>query len=151
MKQLRVSVALALVAMLIPTAAHAQCVIMPLDYYLPEDGVAAMFRGTVRDVRAVPAGQIVTFEVDRVWKGRVSKTTVIHNLNVGADHETTFALGERHLVMPHRQNAAGRARFGNDAREALGASLCSSYPANSAVARDILGDAEGRVPEPDPE
>jgi hypothetical protein len=72
MMQLRVSLAVVLVAALVPTATRAQCVIMPLDYYLSANDIAAIFRGTASDVKTVPAGQIVTFEVDRVWKGRVS-------------------------------------------------------------------------------
>ena len=148
MLQLRLSVALVLVMTLAPTAAQAVCV-MPLAFYLSEDGLAAIFRGTVRDVQAVPAGQIVTFDVDRVWKGRVSKTTVIHNLNVGADHETKFVRGERYLVTPHRQNAETRARFGISEDGALGTSLCGVYPADSSDAEQILGDGKGWEPEPD--
>jgi hypothetical protein len=150
MLQFRLSVALVLVMTLAPTAAHAVCVIMPLDYWQSEDGAAAIFRGTVRGLRAVPAGQIVTFEVDRVWKGRVSKTTVIHNLIVGADHETKFVHGERYLVTPHRQNAETRARFGVIEDGTLGTSLCGVYPPDGADAEQILGNAEGWPPEPDP-
>jgi hypothetical protein len=140
---------LTFVGLLVPTASEAVCVIMPLDFYLSEDGFAAVFRGTVRDVQVVPAGQIVTFDVDRVWKGRVLKTAVIHNFVVGADHETQFVRGERYLVAPHRQNAETRALFGTSEDGALGTSLCGVYPADSADAEQILGNGKGWEPEPD--
>jgi hypothetical protein len=48
---------------------HAGCGFGTVREDIESDRIAVVFTATVRDVKSVPAGQIVTFAVDRVWKG----------------------------------------------------------------------------------
>jgi hypothetical protein len=149
MMHLRVITSVVLLAALFPTSVGAVCVQMPLEYHLSDDSTEAVFRGTIRDVQMVPPGQIVTFEVERVWKGRVSRTVITYNSLSGGYEERKFMRGERYLVMAHRLNAMSRARFGGD-MDALGVSYCGSYPAEIGDAKEIVGDAEGWAPQEAP-
>jgi hypothetical protein len=123
---------------------------MPLEYHLSEDLTEAVFLGTVREVQTVPPGQVVTFDVERVWKGRVSRSMVTYNPLSGADEERKYMRGERLLVMVSPLGSVNRARFGA-VMDALAISYCSTYPVESAAdTKKIVGDAEGWAPQERP-
>ena len=68
-------------SVLMAQSAGAFCVVMPLEHHLSNPEVTAVFSGTVQDVSFASAGQTATFQVSRVWKGRVgrcpSKTAIL--------------------------------------------------------------------------
>ena len=141
--------ALAVFAFLLLASAPARavCVIMPLDYHLREDYFAAVFRGTVRSVQNVAAGQVVTFDVDRVWKGVVAPVVVLYNLTKPFPEEAvTFVPARRYLVAPHRLTNEERQQFSGIAvgPNALGTQGCDVYDPDN---REILGTAAGYPPQ----
>ena len=81
------------------------------------DQIGVIFRGTVTDVKAValkgghvPIGQIVTFTVDRVWKGDVPKLFTVYNLL--QLESQTFQLGTRYLLHANRVGPLETELFG---------------------------------------
>src|SRR5688572_11405818 len=137
--------------LLTPSSAHAICVIMPLNFYLTENDFAVVFRGTVRDVTAKPDVQIVTFDVERVWKGRVSRTLMIMNHYTASENSESvaFVRGQHYLVFLSRLSPEQRVRFGVDASILFGTDACDAWPADGNYAKSILGTAAGSAPEAD--
>lgn len=87
----------------------------------------AVFSGIVATARHPDAAVIVTFDVDRVWKGAISKRTVVYRPNpVTPDSRQVFDLGERYVVVAHRVTAAEREQFHLDTAlpDALAVGLC---------------------------
>jgi hypothetical protein len=135
---------------LMAQAAGAICVVMPLEHHLSNPKVTAVFSGTVQDVSFAPAGQTATFQVSRVWKGRVGRRTVLYNGNslMMQDERIELQSGRTYLVIAHRQSPDERAAFHvpSASRDALGVSGCDLYLFDSQYARDVLGDAPGYPP-----
>ena len=61
-------------ALLTPLLVHAECIGMPAKWVMGQKDVELVFSGTVVEVvRTADLGYRATFDVDRVWKGSVSK------------------------------------------------------------------------------
>ena len=134
-----------LLCLIPPSLAEAVCVIMPLDYYLKEASVTALFRGTVREVKRVPAGQIVTVDVDRVWKGRVLRSTVVYH-DLTSEEADPMAIGKAYVIFTHRLTMTERKAFSLDAKvDALGAGGCAVNDPEG-YGKDIVGSARGYSP-----
>ena len=94
----------ALLCLTSASAASAECIGQLLTNDLVRRAQSAViFRGTVTDVKAVvlnhasiTRGQIVTFAVDRLWKGDVTKVFTVYNLL--QLESQTFELGKRYLL-----------------------------------------------------
>ena len=103
-----------------PTSVAAQCGSgYPwLGYFLDEPKVAAIFGGTVVEVEIGPVVHVVTFNVDRVWKGDVMKRTIIYR---AAQPEPEivgrsgggggFTKGHRYVVIAHLLTETERRKF----------------------------------------
>lgn len=96
------------------------------------DAAAAVFSGTVvRTHRAMflrPRGKrVITFRVDRAWKGVDSRTVRVVTGWGGGDCGYPFETGQRYLVY-----ASSEARG-----EALWANICSRTAALSAAGEDL--------------
>jgi hypothetical protein len=81
-----------------------------------------------------PVGQVVTFSVDRVWKGNVPDVVTIYNeqgesVSTRSSEAVTFERDRVYLVAAHRYPAENRMRFGiNDADpNLLGTGACNAY------------------------
>jgi hypothetical protein len=93
-------------------AVEALCVVGSLDDLLPRSEVVVIFSGTVQDLQTVPAGQIVTFDTDRFWKGEPGQHIVIYNRQeAGAAEQLTLSQGVRYLVWAYRQSPVDREQF----------------------------------------
>ena len=149
MRRYRLMTSVVLFVALIPTSVDAVYVKFPLEYLVSDDTTVAVFRGTVGEVQMVPGGQIVSFEVEWVWKGRLSRTLTTYNWLRGSEslpEQRYFMRGQRYLVVVHRLDAQWRARFG-DRRDALGVGYCTTTPIDSPEVERTIGDAEGWAPE----
>jgi hypothetical protein len=147
---LRLAFTIALACAAFPRSAGAQCVIFPLDDPAYK-WVGVAFVGTVQQVQVVPAGQIVTFAVDRVYKGQVDAHVVVYNWQRSVVQEgvVTFELANRYLVLAHRQSPEERERFAMPIKgtETLGSQGCGAYPVeHGSYVQDILRGALGYPP-----
>jgi hypothetical protein len=125
-------------------------VILPLDDPAHK-WVEVAFVGTVQQVQVVPAGQIVTFAVDRVYKGQVDAHVVVYNWQRSVVQEgvVTFELANRYLVLAHRQSDEEREQFAMPIKgtETLGSQGCGAYPVeHGSYVQDILRGALGYPP-----
>ena len=103
------------------TSVAAQC---GSGYYinwselLGKPEVAVVFSGTVIDRQIGSVVQVVTFDVDRVWKGDVTKRTIIYR-PAHPEAETVgrsgggrgFDIGQRYVVVAHRLTETERRKF----------------------------------------
>src|SRR5262245_46823609 len=85
---------------LLPPLALAECVRITDSLRAEMSSGDAGFSGTVTDV-GDGFDQLVTFDVDRVWKGPVTKRFSIHNFDLTADRYS-FGAGRRYLVFAHK-------------------------------------------------
>jgi hypothetical protein len=113
---------------------------------LKNENTAVMFSGVTAIVERVFAGQVITFDVDRVWKGNVSRSFVIYNyirpptitvipapagggIESGLVGGTTpgsmlFRPSTRYIVVAHRFTALERQQFGLADIESFGVGPC---------------------------
>jgi hypothetical protein len=115
--------------------------------------VAAVFSGTVLGLKRLDAVLLVTFDVNRGWKGEVGKRVVVYRAVRPPERPGVstslrpFEIGERYLVVAH---AAEQEEFGvgPSATARLATDFCGdgSTPFYVAVDQlDALGP--GRPPE----
>lgn len=125
-----------------PTHAAAQCGggYLQIKEFLAAPNVSAVFSGTVVNVQANQTVLVVTFEVDRVWKGRVTKRAVVYRpapvstwmeepdnrVRGGSPVRMHFELRKRYVVVAHNLSPEERVQFNaqNAATDALATELC---------------------------
>jgi hypothetical protein len=98
LRSILMSSVVAAASMSIPSEAHAECVSVPAQERLANKINELVFSGIVVEiVRAGDLGYRATFEVDRVWKGAVSKRFDLfvseRSPEIGRHHE-----GEHYIV-----------------------------------------------------
>lgn len=148
-----VASAIAFACAAFPRPVAAVCVVMSLDDLLVRETIIAVFSGTVQQVESVPAGQIVTLAVDRVWKGQVDGRSVVYNRQEpGADEQITFAPKTRYFVVAYRPIATERAAFGMPAEggDLLATNFCAAHEFDNPGDRwvqQVLRGAPGHPPE----
>jgi hypothetical protein len=148
---LRLAFIIALACTTFTRSVGAQCVILPLDdrgNQWPDVAFVAM----VQQVQAAPAGQIVMFAVDRVYKGQVDEHVVVYNFQRSVVQEgiVTFEVAKRYLVLAHRQTPEEREQFAMRLKgtETLGSRGCDAYPVeHGSYVQDILRGALGYPPQ----
>lgn len=100
---------LGLVAGLVPHVAVAECVSLRAN--VAAQPAALVFSGAVTDITANNASEwpsaIITFDVDKVWKGRVTKQFDVYSFTRTAE-AFTFKVGQVYLVFAHEQTEAER-------------------------------------------
>jgi hypothetical protein len=100
---------LGLLAVIVPDIAVAECVVLRAN--VPAQSAALVFSGTATDITANDASEwpsaIITFDVDKVWKGRVTKRFVVYSFTRTAER-FTFKIGQAYLVFAHEQTEAER-------------------------------------------
>ena len=96
-----------------------------LTYLMPRAETIAVFSGTVVDVRHLDTAMMVTFDVDRVWKGAISKRTALYRPDpASADSRASLQLGRTVCCAPSPQNPTAKASGG-----AVSARNCARSPA----------------------
>ena len=147
---MRVWAVMVLLLLLIARPARGACDVLSLERLMKDNSIAWVFSGTVRDVARVPAGQIATIDVDRVWKGPVPPRVVVYNRQDFAER-TDFQLQKRYLVTAYVQSPPDRARFAvTDEKTTYEANGCTIQTFSSDYAKQILGDVPGRSPSQTP-
>ena len=105
---------LIVVALAVPRVAFSECVTLSMSEAVKS--AAIVFTGTMTNVTATKVvdwpGEIATFNVDRVWKGPVTKRFVIYSAAPYSLEFFHFALGMRYIVLAHAHTAAERKQFG---------------------------------------
>ena len=100
---------LGLVAVLVPHIAVAECVFLRAN--LTAKSAALVFSGTATNIAANDASEwpsaIITFDVDKVWKGPVTKQFVVYSFTRTVE-PFTFKVGQEYLVFAHAQTEAER-------------------------------------------
>jgi hypothetical protein len=100
----RLSVSLTLAIIVAPSLAFAECLALSLRNSIRPAAVA--FSGTATTITNTDtasdswAGTVVTFEVDRVWKGAVTRRFSVYSFTRTAEG-MNFTAGKRYLVFAH--------------------------------------------------
>jgi hypothetical protein len=106
-------VVLIVVALLFPRPIFAECVALRLSNIVGD--AAVVFSGSVTNVTANVASEwpseIVTFDVDRVWKGVPTKRFVIYSFTRTLER-FRFQIGTKYVALAHLQTAEERNLFG---------------------------------------
>jgi hypothetical protein len=99
--------------LLTSSIASGECVGFSIDHY--QRSADLIFSGTIAEVRRIDDDRhVLAFDVDQVWKGRVSKRTAIHQLTESID-SVRFRpadAGEKYLVFASRLDAKQLMKFG---------------------------------------
>jgi hypothetical protein len=85
-----------------PAIANGQCPLIPLSEALARPLTEAVFSGTVTEIVDAPNGRgyVVTFDVQRIWKGTVAKSVSLYQTN--SSEAIEFRKGERFIVVAVR-------------------------------------------------
>ena len=121
----------------------AVCVEFPFKELRAQREIALIFHGTVRDVQQTTAGEIVTFDVFRVWKGQVPRRLTVYNRGSARElaESISFVRGTGYLVNAYRLSREDQAAFGlpGSRSPVYGAGFCTAHVADAARA---LADAD---------
>jgi hypothetical protein len=138
--------------LLLPRLTFAECIGMPLRSIA--DQAAVMFSGTVVKIAANAAsdwgGQVITFDVDRVWKGPLTKQFVIYSFT-RTPEPFQFTVGTKYVVAAHIQTTEERTQFGLAASESptFGVGQCGDGTRAYEYAQAEIPDlGPGRSPSP---
>jgi hypothetical protein len=128
-----------------------------IGYFLDRPEVSAIFDGTILDIQRRELALVVTFEVNRVWKGDVTKRQVVYRgtrLPIGQRSGSSTRLkqfeevGKRHIVIAHQLTEIERVELGLTSTDTanLATGFCGdgSRPVEVAGSIDALGP--GRAP-----
>lgn len=128
----------------VPAVSRAQCPAetVRLDSLLQESA-ALVFVGTALTIERAGSTEIVTFDVERVWKGPVKERTTVYrplaSTSGNAEPPSVFVRG-RNIVIAHHLDGAERRALGIDDREdALGTSTCGDGSRPLASTEPDLG------------
>ncbi len=115
---------------------------------------APVFRGVVRDVATVAGGEVSTFEVDRVWRGRVPARLLVFNHTGEVDSSgrefvmstsQSLIVGERYVIFARDPTLAERQLFATPTSGRIYATEgCSIW---SADHQDVSVLGKGRAAE----
>lgn len=136
-----------LISGLCPCVASAQCALMTVSQGMALPTTVAVFSGTVTDIEesAGAAAHVVTFEVQRVWKGTLSKRVSLYQSNTS--EAIPFSAGITYLIVASRLRLEERDLSGTLRRApTLGVVTCASMTLEDAERRgDLRKIGAGRV------
>jgi hypothetical protein len=99
---LRKTVAVLVAVLLFPVSVGAECFILTAKFIMVHPGFELVFSGHVVAItRTAELGYRATFEVDRVWKGRVHKRIDVYVWELPAE-APRFREGERTIAVARR-------------------------------------------------
>ena len=127
--------------------ASGECPITSASYWMASPDSAAIFSGIARQVQdGGTAVQVVTFDVERVWKGALPKRVTLYQLNTS--EAIAFSAGARYVIVAVRETDSERERF----RISQPANMLSITPCGSRLFEEAerLGELRelgpGRLP-----
>jgi len=116
-----------------PVAARSECPLISVSEGMAYATTVAAFSGTVNKVEEVNGrGHMVTFDVQRVWKGTVTKRVSLYQSN--SSESIQFLQGVQYVILAFRPTEAGREQIGTPPN-VLAIMTCASR---------LLEEAEGR-------
>jgi len=126
-----------------PSQLRAECVGFPLKHYLKSADL--VFSGRIQGLEQRDSIRtIVTFDVDRVWKGEVGRRLVLHQAveNIDSFRFVQGAIGAKYLVFATRLDARQRQEFELPERaDAFGIPTCGGgtrkIDANDPILRQL--------------
>jgi hypothetical protein len=85
-----------------PAVASAQCAFVTISQAIASPTTVAIFSGTVSEIEesAGAVAHVVTFDVQRVWKGTVTKRVSLYQLNTS--EAIQFSAGVPYLMVAYR-------------------------------------------------
>jgi hypothetical protein len=94
-----ISAAIVVASLVTPMSAGAECFVLTGKYLLEDPTVPVLFSGTVVELtRTGEDGTRATFEVDRVWKGSVSKRFDVYLWDLAPEAPRIGPRGEHYVV-----------------------------------------------------
>jgi hypothetical protein len=130
-----------------PSAVSAECPLMTASQGMAMPTTVAVFSGTVIDIEesAGAATYLVTFDVQRVWKGTLTKRVSLYQSNTS--DAIPFSAGVPYLIVAYRLRPEERDVSGTIRRAAtLGIVTCASMTLEHAERRgDLREIGPGRV------
>jgi hypothetical protein len=134
----------------VPSFVSAECVQVGLKTAALYADV--VFSGTVMSVSKNPAsagpGEIITFDVDRGWKGSVPKRFVLRSFT-RTPEPFRFDVGTKYVVLAHKQTMDERELFGvpTSSPDTYGVAQCGDGTRVFAAAQNELNElGSGRPP-----
>jgi len=128
----------------------ALCVAYPsLGDYLAGKDITLVFQGRAKEIRSTAGGQVVTFEVIRVWKGDPHRTQPVYSglvyENRPFEDSREFVSGEEYFVVTFEPEGdlADRIQMPTGMKEAAS---CSSSPFSDPYVQKLLRGHSGRKP-----
>ena len=121
-----------------PAVASAECPAMTVSQGMALPTTVAVFSGTVSDIEesAGAVAHVVTFDVQRVWKGTLTKQVSLYQLNTM--DAIPFSAGVPYLIVAYRLPPEEREVSGTIQRATtLGVATCVSRTLEQA---ERLGD-----------
>jgi hypothetical protein len=107
----------------------------------------AVFSGIARQVQDGGTVQVVTFDVERVWKGALPKRVALYQLYMS--EAVKISIGARYLIVAHAQTDAEReqSRISQPA-SMLGINVCASRSFEEAEQHgELRALGPGRLPD----
>jgi hypothetical protein len=136
-----------LISGLWPSVGSAQCALMTVSQGMALPTTVAVFSGTVTDIEesAGAAFHVVTFDVQRVWKGTLTKRVSLYQSNTS--EAIPFSAGVTYLIAASRLHLEERNLSGTIRRApTLGIVTCASMTLEDAERRgDLREIGPGRV------
>ena len=121
-----------------PAVVTAECPLMTVSQGMALPTTVAVFSGTVSDIEesAGAAAHVVTFDVQRVWKGTLTKRVSVYQLNT--TEAIPFSAGVPYLIVAYRLPPEERELSGTIQRATpFGVATCVSRTLEQA---ERLGD-----------
>jgi hypothetical protein len=145
------TIALALTAALVPSFGFAECVVLSLRDSIKPATVA--FSGTTTAIVLTTAsasewpGTTMTFDVDRVWKGPVTKRIVVHSFTRSAEG-MNFTVGKTYIVFAHSPTTEERQYLRLKANEGVVVGQCGDGTREIALlSADLTNElGPGQIP-----
>ena len=149
---------------------QAICVIFDFNTLLAREATRAVFTGTIREVQTVatkeqrvvdrnsgailerrmlPAAQLVTFEVDRMWKGQLPSRTVVY-YDIPGGEFGPLVTGKRYLVSAYLHDAGVAERPREVPPDTLETNGCGVTPADDTYLKEYVGGRSGYPPSQKP-
>jgi hypothetical protein len=120
-----------------PATIHAECITVTADALMRQTTSKVIFSGTVVEVaRTADLGYRATFDVERVWKGSVTRRFDLWVYEL-APEIPRFEAGRRYVVAAHRMTGTRHrqgAGLGDSAAVVYTPAMCSDPP---SLAKDI--------------
>jgi len=134
---------------LLPQSAFGECVRFEERFAVRY--ADAVFSGTVTNRESNAAyDPVVTFDVDRVWKGRVTKRFTIRNFDDVTAEGFQFDVGTKYLVFAHKPKEEDRhiLRLSPSEQDTLGVGQCGSGTRrlSDVTASELKKLGSGRTP-----